>query len=267
MSFQLPSPMAGHRAHQPSPRALLESDTPTPLPPQRMPKTSPFHHDQSSDYLFLGDTGDTSIERSVQQLRDEGAEIETAPREGRISGKILFSNFLMKRSKLVPGLFHKVVFSFVFLAPQHLWLCWGPAPPRHWTCLRAQRHRPCPHIHLPERVATSPGCPHCTLFCRGSGLGLVLAAEFLGQAAAPFADLQGRRGFFLQHVVFTSFAILALLCVLLLPESRGRGLPQSLEDSDRLRRSPLLRGHPCQDHLPLLPPSYCQVQTQLFQDG
>ncbi|XP_045047937.2 putative solute carrier family 22 member 31 isoform X1 [Desmodus rotundus] len=102
---------------------------------------------------------------------------------------------------------------------------------------------------------------------RGSGLGLVLAAEFLGQAAAPFADLQGRRGFFLQHVVFTSFAILALLCVLLLPESRGRGLPQSLEDSDRLRRSPLLRGHPCQDHLPLLPPSYCQVQTQLFQDG
>ncbi|KAM5296032.1 putative solute carrier family 22 member 31 isoform 2-T2 [Glossophaga mutica] len=94
---------------------------------------------------------------------------------------------------------------------------------------------------------------------RGSGLGLVLAAEFLGQAAAPLADMQGRRGFFLQHVVFTSFAILALLCVLLLPESRGRGLPQSLEDSDRLRRSPLLRGRPCQDHLPLLPPSYCQA--------
>ncbi|XP_036998213.2 putative solute carrier family 22 member 31 isoform X3 [Artibeus jamaicensis] len=102
---------------------------------------------------------------------------------------------------------------------------------------------------------------------RGSGLGLVLAAEFLGQAAAPLADMQGRRGFFLQHVVFTSFAILTLLCVLLLPESRGRGLPQSLEDSDRLRRSPLLRGRLCQDHLPLLPPSYCQAQTQLFQDG
>ncbi|XP_036896057.1 putative solute carrier family 22 member 31 isoform X3 [Sturnira hondurensis] len=102
---------------------------------------------------------------------------------------------------------------------------------------------------------------------RGSGLGLVLAAEFLGQAAAPLADMQGRRGFFLQHVVFTSFAILALLCVLLLPESRGRGLPQSLEDSDRLRRSPLLRGRLCQDHLPLLPPSYCQAQTRLFQDG
>ncbi|XP_019510023.1 PREDICTED: putative solute carrier family 22 member 31 [Hipposideros armiger] len=93
---------------------------------------------------------------------------------------------------------------------------------------------------------------------RGAGLGLVLGAGFLGQAATPLANVHGRRGFFLQHVVFASFAILALLCVLLLPESRGRGLPHSLQDADRLRRSPLLRGHPCQDHLPLLPPSHCR---------
>uniref|UniRef100_A0A8C9IRV5 Solute carrier family 22 member 31 n=1 Tax=Piliocolobus tephrosceles TaxID=591936 RepID=A0A8C9IRV5_9PRIM len=90
---------------------------------------------------------------------------------------------------------------------------------------------------------------------RGAGLGLVLGAGFLGQAAGPLDALHGRRGFFLQHVVFASLAVLALLCVLLLPESRSRGLPQSLQDADRLRRSPLLRGCPRQDHLPLLSPS------------
>ncbi|XP_035580748.1 putative solute carrier family 22 member 31 isoform X7 [Zalophus californianus] len=90
---------------------------------------------------------------------------------------------------------------------------------------------------------------------RGAGLGLVLGAGFLGQAAAPLADLHGRRGFFLHHVVFASFAILALLCVLLLPESRGRGLPASVQDADRLCRSPLRGGRPGPDHLPLLPPT------------
>lgn len=90
----------------------------------------------------------------------------------------------------------------------------------------------------------------------------MLGAGFLGQAAAPLADMHGRRGFFLLHVLFASFAILLLLCVLLLPESRGRGLPQSLQDADRLRRSPLLRGRRPQDHLLLLPPSRCWAQTQ-----
>lgn len=117
------------------------------------------------------------------------------------------------------------------------------------------------------RMATCPGCPHCTLSCRAAGLGLVLGAGFLGQAAAPITDMHGRRGFFLLHVVFASFAILALVCVLLLPESRGRGLPQSLQDADRLRRSPLLRVPPRQDYLPLLPPSHCWAQTQLVQEG
>ncbi|XP_008984632.3 putative solute carrier family 22 member 31 isoform X1 [Callithrix jacchus] len=87
---------------------------------------------------------------------------------------------------------------------------------------------------------------------RGAGLGLVLGAGFLGRAADPLDAVHGRRGFFLQHVVFTSLAVLTLLCVLLLPESRSRGLPQSLQDADRLRRSPLLRGCSRQDHLPLL---------------
>nr|XP_026257653.1 putative solute carrier family 22 member 31 [Urocitellus parryii] len=90
---------------------------------------------------------------------------------------------------------------------------------------------------------------------RGAGLGLVLGAGFLGRAAAPLTDIRGRHGFFLQDVVFTSLAILVLLCVLLLPETYGRELPQSLEDADHLHRSPLLRGCPPQDHLPLLLPS------------
>ncbi|KAI4534153.1 hypothetical protein MG293_015013 [Ovis ammon polii] len=98
---------------------------------------------------------------------------------------------------------------------------------------------------------------------RGAGLGLVLAAGFLGQAAAPLTKMHGRHGFFLQHVLFTSFALLALLCVLLLPESRGRTLPQSLQDADRLCRSPLLRGCSRQDLLPLLPASLPGAGTQL----
>uniref|UniRef100_A0A8C9P8A5 Solute carrier family 22 member 31 n=1 Tax=Spermophilus dauricus TaxID=99837 RepID=A0A8C9P8A5_SPEDA len=91
---------------------------------------------------------------------------------------------------------------------------------------------------------------------RGAGLGLVLGAGFLGRAAAPLTDIRGRHGFFLQDVVFTSLAILILLCVLLLPETHGRELPQSLEDADHLHRSSLLRGCPPQDHLPLLLPSH-----------
>ncbi|XP_008561592.1 PREDICTED: putative solute carrier family 22 member 31 [Galeopterus variegatus] len=95
---------------------------------------------------------------------------------------------------------------------------------------------------------------------RGAGLGLVLGAGLLGRVAAPLTDMQGRQGFFLQHVVFTSLAILVLLCVLLLPESHGRALPQSLQDADRLCRSPLLHSSPHQDHLPLLLSSHPQPQ-------
>uniref|UniRef100_A0A8C0JU46 Solute carrier family 22 member 31 n=1 Tax=Canis lupus dingo TaxID=286419 RepID=A0A8C0JU46_CANLU len=103
---------------------------------------------------------------------------------------------------------------------------------------------------------------------RGARLGLVLGAGFLGQAAAPLADLHGRRGFFLHHVVFASFAVLALLCILLLPESQGHPLPASLQDADRL--SLLHGGHPCRaplDHLPLLPASHQLAGTPRDQEG
>ena len=98
-------------------------------------------------------------------------------------------------------------------------------------------------------------------------MGLVLGAGFLGQAAVPLTTMHGRHGFFLQHVLFASFALLTLLCVLLLPESRGRTLPQSLQEADRLCRSPLLRGCPRQDLLPLLPASLPGAGTQLAQEG
>ncbi|KAM9607623.1 LOW QUALITY PROTEIN: putative solute carrier family 22 member 31 [Trichechus inunguis] len=77
---------------------------------------------------------------------------------------------------------------------------------------------------------------------RGAGMGLVLGAGFLGQAAAPLADMHARHSFFLQHVVFASFVVLALLCILLLPESHGRRLPQMLQDAEALCCTPFFRG-------------------------
>ncbi|XP_028931990.1 LOW QUALITY PROTEIN: putative solute carrier family 22 member 31 [Ornithorhynchus anatinus] len=95
---------------------------------------------------------------------------------------------------------------------------------------------------------------------RGAGLGLIMAASFLGQAAAPIMDIHNHHGFFLHHVVFASFAILSMLSIMLLPESRGKGLPESLKDGEGQRRSPLFlsrrlrRGGSLQDHVPLLLP-------------
>ncbi|NXK98304.1 S22AH protein, partial [Formicarius rufipectus] len=89
---------------------------------------------------------------------------------------------------------------------------------------------------------------------RGAGLGLVLGASFVGKAAAPITAIPNSRGFFLHHVVFASFAILAVLSIMLLPESQGRSLPQSLQDGESQRRPPLFRRPPREDHLPLLAP-------------
>ncbi|KAL2300096.1 hypothetical protein Nmel_012056 [Mimus melanotis] len=89
---------------------------------------------------------------------------------------------------------------------------------------------------------------------RGAGLGLVVGANFVGKAAAPITAIPNSRGFFLHHVVFASFAILAVLSIMLLPESQGRSLPQSLQDGESQRRPPLFRRPPREDHLPLLAP-------------
>ncbi|NWV34203.1 S22AH protein, partial [Grantiella picta] len=89
---------------------------------------------------------------------------------------------------------------------------------------------------------------------RGAGLGLVVGANFMGKAAAPITAIPNSRGFFLHHVVFASFAILAVLSIMLLPESQGRSLPQSLQDGESQRRPPLFRRPPREEHLPLLAP-------------
>ncbi|XP_026575539.1 putative solute carrier family 22 member 31 [Pseudonaja textilis] len=91
---------------------------------------------------------------------------------------------------------------------------------------------------------------------RGAGLGLILAAHTLGQAATPMMDIQPSRGFFLHHVVFASFAVLSVLSVMLLPETSHRPLPDSMQEGESLHRPPLF--HPSrrhcrrQDQLPLL---------------
>nr|XP_033798745.1 putative solute carrier family 22 member 31 isoform X2 [Geotrypetes seraphini]XP_033798747.1 putative solute carrier family 22 member 31 isoform X2 [Geotrypetes seraphini] len=86
---------------------------------------------------------------------------------------------------------------------------------------------------------------------RGSGLGLILAASFVGRAAAPIMDLHNRKGFFLHHVIFSSFAILSVLSIMLLPESKRKSLPESLRDGESLRRPPLFLSR-AKDDLPLL---------------
>ncbi|XP_074069664.1 putative solute carrier family 22 member 31 [Macrotis lagotis] len=87
---------------------------------------------------------------------------------------------------------------------------------------------------------------------RGAGLGLTMAAGFLGQVATPIMSISNNHGFFLHHMVFASFAVLSMLCILLLPESRGRNLPESLEDAEGPGSSPLSLRHPQDHHLPLL---------------
>ncbi|XP_067158455.1 putative solute carrier family 22 member 31 isoform X2 [Apteryx mantelli] len=87
---------------------------------------------------------------------------------------------------------------------------------------------------------------------RGAGLGLIVGASFVGKAAAPITAIPNSRGFFLHHVVFASFAILSVLSIMLLPESQGRSLPESLQDGESQRRPPLFRRPRREDHLPLL---------------
>ncbi|XP_053126302.1 putative solute carrier family 22 member 31 [Hemicordylus capensis] len=111
---------------------------------------------------------------------------------------------------------------------------------------------------------------------RGAGLGLILAASTVGQAAAPLTGLRDSHGFFLNHVVFASFAILSVLSIMLLPESSNRPLPDSLREGENQHRPPLFRStrrrrRHCKDHLPLLsspsqagpydPDSYARLVT------
>ncbi|XP_045065942.1 putative solute carrier family 22 member 31 isoform X1 [Coregonus clupeaformis] len=85
---------------------------------------------------------------------------------------------------------------------------------------------------------------------RGGCLGLVLAAGCMGMAASSMMELQNNRGYFLHHVIFASFAVLSVLSIMLLPESKRKPLPDSLKDGECQRRPPLFLSR--EDNLPLL---------------
>ncbi|XP_053305168.1 putative solute carrier family 22 member 31 [Spea bombifrons] len=86
---------------------------------------------------------------------------------------------------------------------------------------------------------------------RGSGVGLILGISMVGRAALPIIELHQKSGFFLHHVVLSSFCILLVLSLLLLPETKRKSLPETLRHGENLRRPPLLLT-PSQDSVPLL---------------
>ncbi|XP_022057016.2 putative solute carrier family 22 member 31 [Acanthochromis polyacanthus] len=87
---------------------------------------------------------------------------------------------------------------------------------------------------------------------RGGCLGLVLASGCVGMAASSLMELQNNGGYFLHHVIFASFAVLSVLCIMLLPESKRKPLPDSLKEGESQRRPPLFLSRPDRDNLPLL---------------
>ncbi|CAM4532253.1 unnamed protein product [Leuciscus chuanchicus] len=87
---------------------------------------------------------------------------------------------------------------------------------------------------------------------RGGTLGLIMAAGCVGMAASSLMELQNNGGYFLHHVVFSSFAVLSVLCIMLLPESKHKPLPDSLKDGERQRRPPLFLSRVSRENPPLL---------------
>ncbi len=86
----------------------------------------------------------------------------------------------------------------------------------------------------------------------GGTLGLIMAAGCVGMAASSLMELQNNGGYFLHHVIFASFAVLSVLCIMLLPESKNKPLPDSLKDGERQRRPPLFLSRMNLDNPPLL---------------
>lgn len=79
-----------------------------------------------------------------------------------------------------------------------------------------------------------------------------MAAGSVGTAASSLMELQNNGGYFLHHVVFASFAVLSVLCIMLLPESKRKALADSLKDGECLRRPSLFHSRRPRDDLPLL---------------
>ncbi|XP_043937524.1 putative solute carrier family 22 member 31 [Protopterus annectens] len=89
---------------------------------------------------------------------------------------------------------------------------------------------------------------------RGAGIGLIMAVGFVGRAAAPIMDIHNNDGFFLRHVVFASFAVLSVLCIMLLPETKRKNLPEGIKDGENLRRPSMFHSRNMAG-VPLLSPS------------
>uniref|UniRef100_A0A4W2GX92 Solute carrier family 22 member 17 n=1 Tax=Bos indicus x Bos taurus TaxID=30522 RepID=A0A4W2GX92_BOBOX len=89
---------------------------------------------------------------------------------------------------------------------------------------------------------------------RGRGLGLIMALGALGGLSGPAQRLHMGHGAFLQHVVLAACALLCILSIMLLPETKRKLLPEVLRDGELCRRPSLLQQPPpnrC-DHVPLL---------------
>ncbi|XP_056611917.1 putative solute carrier family 22 member 31 [Triplophysa dalaica] len=101
---------------------------------------------------------------------------------------------------------------------------------------------------------------------RGGSLGLIMAAGCVGMAASSLMELQNNGGYFLHHVVFASFAVLSVLCIMLLPESKHKPLPDSLKDGERQRRPPLFLPRIDRDNPPLLRtrPDACEYNRDSY---
>ncbi|XP_033841502.1 solute carrier family 22 member 17 [Periophthalmus magnuspinnatus] len=109
-----------------------------------------------------------------------------------------------------------------------------------------------PRLSFPELVHSRNIWKNlCVLgFTSGSGVGAVLALGCVGRLSSPLMDLRNHYGYFLHHVVYSSLALLAVLSILLLPESKRKPLPQTLADGEQYRRPPL--GRRRRDNVPLL---------------
>ncbi|XP_077579798.1 solute carrier family 22 member 23-like [Stigmatopora nigra] len=75
---------------------------------------------------------------------------------------------------------------------------------------------------------------------RGGGLGLVLASAGFGMLTAPIMELHNQKGYFLHHIIFACCTLICIICILLLPETRYRPLPETLSDGESYTRQPLL---------------------------
>lgn len=80
----------------------------------------------------------------------------------------------------------------------------------------------------------------------------MLAAGCVGMAASSLMELQNNSGYFLHQVIFASFAVLSVLCIMLLPESKRKPLPDSLSEGENRRRPPLFLARAHRDSIPLL---------------